>query len=174
MVTGLARILISLFVVVGSSLTATAAPDVVRVPMKHYSGTWLEIARTPMFITDGCVAGFTTYRRGRGPADVEILDGCHQGTPSGTLKTVKGKGRLLDPNTTRAKLYVRYPFFISFNYWVLYVSPDQGWFISADPQLNHLWIYARRIPNAHKLSVMVRKAKNLGYDVNKLEFPQAK
>ena len=31
--------------------------DVVQVDTTHYSGKWLEIGRTPMFITDGCVAG---------------------------------------------------------------------------------------------------------------------
>ena len=152
----------------------SAEPNVAKVPVDHYRGTWLEIARRPMFITDGCVAGFTTYRAGKSPKEIEVLDGCHAGTPSGKLKTVRGKGRLLDADTTRAKLRVRYPLFITFNYWVLYISPDKSWFISADPQLKNLWIYARRPPTRHKLSIMVRKARTLGYDVSKLEFPPAR
>ncbi len=38
------------------SAPASAEPKVVKVGRDHYTGTWLEIARTPMKITDGCVA----------------------------------------------------------------------------------------------------------------------
>jgi apolipoprotein D and lipocalin family protein len=37
--------------------------------------------------------------------------------------------------------------------------------------MTNLWIYARAIPTKAKLKTMVRKAAQLGYDVNKLEFP---
>jgi len=174
MKTVLIAFFISMFGTLGTVALA-AEPNVAKVSLDHYSGTWLEIARRPMWITDGCVAGFTTYHAGNSSEEIEVLDGCHDdGTPSGKLKTVKGKGHLLDADVKRAKLQVRYPFFITYNYWVLYVSPDKRWFISADPHLDNLWIYARRRPTKHLLSVMVRKARALGYDVSKLEFPPAR
>lgn len=148
-----------------------AEPQVVQVRSSHYKGTWLEIGRRPMWITDGCVAGYTTYRPGTRPDQILVEDGCREGTPSGKLKTIKGRGTLVDAETTRAKLRVRYPFFITFNYWVLYQSPDRDWFISADPQMKNLWIYARKAPSKAKLKVMVDKASALGYDVRQLEFP---
>jgi apolipoprotein D and lipocalin family protein len=150
---------------------ARAEPAVVRVDNSHYRGTWLEIGRRPMWLTDGCVAGYTTYRPGPRAGQMLVEDGCREGTPTGKLKTVKGKGELLDVETTRAKLRVRYPFLITFNYWVLYEAPGRDWFISADPEMKNLWIYSRHVPSKHKLSVMVKKAKSLGYDVRKLEFP---
>ncbi|MCX7304733.1 MAG: lipocalin family protein [Hyphomicrobiales bacterium] len=161
-------------VLIGFPSLATAEPKVAQVGRSHYTGTWLEIARTPMFITDGCVAGFTTYRAGKRSDEVSVVDGCYEGVPSGKLKTVNGKGRLSDATTTRAKLRVRYPFLITFDYWVLYTSPDKSWFISADPKLKHLWIYSRTVPSRKALSIMVRKAQTLGYDVGKLEFPPAR
>lgn len=173
MKTLLVAFFISIFGMLGTVALA-AEPNVEKVPLAHYSGTWLEIARRPMWITDGCVAGFTTYRAGKNSKEIEVLDGCHDTTPSGKLKTVKGKGRLLDADARRAKLRVQYPFFITYNYWVLYVSPDKSWFISADPQLKNLWIYARHPPTKNLLSIMVRKARALGYDVSKLEFPPAR
>lgn len=150
---------------------ARAEPAVVHVDKNHYRGTWLEIGRRRMWLTDGCVAGYTTYRPGPRAGQIVVEDGCHQGSPTGKLKTVKGKGELLDLETTRAKLRVRYPFFITFNYWVLYEAPGHDWFISADPEMNNLWIYSRRVPAKSKLSGMMKKAKSLGYDVRKLEFP---
>ena len=150
---------------------ARAEPAVVHVDKSHYRGTWLEIGRRPMWVTDGCVAGYTTYRPGPRAGQIMVEDGCREGTPTGKLKTVKGKGELLDVETTRAKLRVRYPLLVTFNYWVLYEAPERDWFISADPEMTNLWIYSRRVPSKHKLSVMVKKAKSLGYDVRKLEFP---
>lgn len=141
------------------------------VPMSHYSGTWLEIARRPMMLTKNCVAGFTTYGPGARPGEVAVVDGCHQDTPSGKLKTIKARGILHDAGGDNAKLEVRYPLFITWNYWVLYEAPDHSWFISADPAMKNLWIYTRAVPSADDLAVMVAKAKALGYDTTQLEFP---
>ncbi|MDV6331469.1 lipocalin family protein [Asticcacaulis sp. 201] len=147
------------------------APKTVAIPMSHYSGTWLEIARRPMWLTNGCVAGYTTYGTGQTPGEVTVEDGCHTDTPTGKLKTIKGKGTLTDAGGDNARLRVQYPFFITWNYWVLYEAPDHSWFISADPAMKNLWVYARAVPSPQDRAVMVAKAKALGYDVTKLEFP---
>lgn len=169
-----AAFLVWWILLIGGTSPALAEPQVVQVAKSHYTGTWLEIGRTPMFITDGCVAGFTTYSRGNNPDEVAVVDGCYEGSPSGKLKTIKGKGRILDADTSLAKLRVRYPLLITFNYWVLYTSPDKSWFISSNPSMTNLWIYSRRAPSRKSLAVMVRKAQELGYDVSKLEFPATK
>lgn len=157
-----------------SSLPVRAAdgsPKVVHVDISHYRGTWLEIARRPMFITDGCVAGYTTYKPTSNRTVIAVEDGCRKGTPDGPLRSVSAYGRIEDFGSTNARLTVNYPFFITFKYWVLYQSPDRTWFISADPEMKNLWIYARHRPSKALLARMVAKAKSLGYDVRKLEFP---
>ena len=156
---------------VGLASHAKAEPAVVKVDKSHYTGTWLEIGRRPMWLTDGCVAGFTTYKPGDAPNKIMVQDGCREGTPQGKLKTIEGIGTLTDARGDKAKLKVRYPLLITWSYWVLYKSPDRSWFISADPDMKNLWIYARKAPSKAKLAVMVKKAKELGYDVTKLEFP---
>lgn len=150
---------------------ASAEPRVVNVGPEHYRGTWLEIGRTPMWLTDGCVAGYSTYRPGKTKDRVMVEDGCREGTPSGRLKTVNGVATIQDFGTTNAKMQVRYPLLITFNYWVLYKSRDRSWFISANPSTTDLWIYARKVPSNTQLARMVNKARSLGYDVRKLEFP---
>ena len=144
---------------------------VAAVPMDHYSGTWLEIARRPMMLTNGCVAGFTTYRPGDASGVILVEDGCHKQTPNGQTKTIRGKAEILDAGATNAKLRVHYPFFITWEYWVLYEAPDHSWFISADPTMKNLWIYARKVPTQDERAAMVAKAQALGYDTGKLEFP---
>ena len=158
-------------IIYGSAQAASATPKVVKVGPDHYRGTWLEIGRTPMFLTDGCVAGYSTYRQGDAPDEVLVEDGCREGSPEGALKTVRGIGKIQDFGSTNAKMRVRYPFLITFNYWILYKAPDKSWFISANPSMTDLWIYARSVPSKTKLQRMIRKARELGYDVGKLEVP---
>lgn len=148
-----------------------AASHPPSIDMTHYTGTWLEIGRRPMWITKDCVAGYTTYSPGARPSEIAVEDGCHDKTPDGKLKVIHGRGELLDAGAGNAKLRVHYPFFITFNYWVLYEAPDHSWFISADPKMHNLWIYCRTVPDAAARAVMVQKAKDLGYDVSQLEFP---
>ncbi len=155
----------------GFSGLAFAEPKVVAVGKDHYRGTWLEIGRTPMWLTDGCVAGYSTYKPGKTPGEIEVQDGCRVGMPRGRLKTVNGKGRIIDFGQANAKMRVRYPLLVTFNYWVLYKSPDKSWFISSNPEMSNLWIYSRTVPSKAALRRMVRKASDLGYDVRKLEFP---
>ena len=155
----------------GPASSASAAQKSVAVGLDHYQGTWLEIGRRPMWLTDGCVAGYSTYRLEKIPGEVKVEDGCYVGAPGGRLKSVEGDGRILDLGHNNAEMRVRYPFLITFNYRVIYKSPDKKWFISADPEMKNLWIYARAVPSKAKLKMMVRKAGQLGYDVRKLEFP---
>jgi apolipoprotein D and lipocalin family protein len=169
------KCLVGVLWLAGTLVPHTAAatePEVVKVGADHYRGTWLEIGRRPMWLTDGCVAGYSSYRRGKSPDEVLVEDGCRVGNPEGRLKTVRGTGRILDFESDNAKMRVRYPLLITVNYWVLYKSPDKSWFVSADPDMTNLWIYSRTVPSKAKLSMMIRKASQLGYDVRKLEFPE--
>jgi len=153
------------------SIPTANLPQTAAIPLSHYSGTWLEIARRPMWLTDGCVAGYTTYSPGAKPNEIAVEDGCHKDTPTGKPKTIKARGVLTDAGGANAKLEAHYPFFITWNYWVFYESPDHDWFISADPKMKNLWIYSRTVPSPKVRAVMVAKARELGYDVTKLEFP---
>lgn len=54
---------------------------------RFYSGMWHEIARRPMAITNGCVAGATEYGRS-GKGSIQVLDSCRMGSPQGEVKTV--------------------------------------------------------------------------------------
>ncbi|HEV7323307.1 MAG TPA: lipocalin family protein [Ensifer sp.] len=161
--------------VFAASQTFAGERVLARIGDDHYTGTWLEIGRTPMFITDGCVAGYTTYQKADEPKRVLVEDGCFEKTPNGEKKSIRGIGTIVETeNGSKATLRVKYPWFIVFEYRVLYKSPDKRWFISADKDMNNLWIYARSAPSKSGLKTMVAKAASLGYDVGKLEFPKTK
>jgi apolipoprotein D and lipocalin family protein len=67
-----------------------AAPQPVRPidAARFYAGRCYEIARTPMKLTDGCVAGTTDYFT---DADGTLIDrdACRDGSPVGKEKTVR-------------------------------------------------------------------------------------
>lgn len=138
---------------------------------QHYSGVWHEIGRRPMLITNNCVAGATEYRPGASPNEILVRDTCEVGAPGGKERAISGKGTIEDPGTN-AKLHVRYNLLAKRDYWVLDRADDGSWFISADPQMKDLYIYARdpQISDA-KVAELTRRAGELGYDTSKLEFP---
>jgi apolipoprotein D and lipocalin family protein len=155
---------------------APAAPQPTRAVdlQRFYSGTWVEIGRRPMRLTDGCVAGATTYRI-VSPTRIAVRDTCHAGSPSGKLKVIGGPARIRDPGTN-AKLHVSYRLLgfipVARDYWVLDHDEDYAWFISADPKFHDLWIYTRTTrPDPALTARLVERAKARGYDVSKLEFP---
>lgn len=168
-------------VVMTLALAACASgprPEDVRAPQptrtvdleRFYSGRWLEIARLPMSLTDGCVAGATNYVVVN-PTRVDVRDTCQVGTPQGREKAIGGRGEVLDPGTN-AKLRVRYlGGFITWDYWVLDHDEAYTWFISADPTFEKLWIYTREVPSAAERDRLVARAQALGYDTSRLEFP---
>jgi apolipoprotein D and lipocalin family protein len=141
---------------------------------RFYTGTWYEIGRRPMSLTNGCVAGGTTYTP-QGGDRVTVLDFCHDGSPTGKLKTLGGPAQIVDPGVN-AKLHVSYRLFgivtIPRDYWVLEHAPDYSWFISADPSFHDLWLYTRNPhPTRADIAALVARAKALGYDTSLLEFP---
>lgn len=169
---------LSLFALSGCATADRAASPLspaVRIDaQRFYTGTWYEIGRRPMKLTDGCVAGGTTYTP-QGGDRVRVLDFCRDGSPTGKLKTIGGPARITDPGAN-AKLHVSYRFLglipIQRDYWVLDRAEDYSWFISADPTFHDLWIYTRKPdPTAAELAPLVTRAKALGYDTTLLEFP---
>jgi apolipoprotein D and lipocalin family protein len=167
-----------LFVLAGCATAGPAASPPRTVAnidaARFYSGTWYEIGRRPMSLTNGCVAGGTTYTP-RGADRGDVLDFCHGGSSTGALKTIGGPARILDPGSN-AKLHVSYRLFgfvpIARDYWVLARADDYSWFISADPSFHDLWIYTRDPhPAQADIAPLVARAKALGYDTSVLEFP---
>lgn len=163
-----------------ASLTPAAQSASAPQPLKRidvgrfYAGLWHEIGRRPMSITDGCVAGATRYGRGAG-GEITVLDSCQIGTPEGEAKTIGGPGTILDPGFN-AKLRVDYTLAgivpIQQDYWVLDRADDYSWFISADPTFRDLFIFTRSPAiGPAELRRLVNRARSLGYDVSKLEFP---
>jgi len=169
---------VALALTLGACVTAPS-PSQYRAPQptkpidaeRLWSGRWLEIARTPMSITDGCVAGASNYRL-TAPTRVAVRDTCQRDTPTGREVAVEGNGQILDPGAN-AKLRVKYFWgFVTWDYWVLDRADDYSWFIATSPTLDKAFIYTREVPGRAERDALVRRLGELGYDVTRLEFPE--
>lgn len=160
-----------------ASMTAarqTRAPEPAK-PIEvasHFSGRWYEIGRTPMRLTDGCVAGYTDYLREGGR--LIQRDACRDGAPTGKEKVVAGPLKILNPGLNN-KVHVNYRLFgflpVGRTYWLL--DHGDGWFIMATPDLKLVNIYTRDPrPDADTLVQLIARTRALGYDAGKLEFPE--
>ncbi len=139
-----------------------------------FTGRWFEIARTPMKLTDGCVAGTTDFSRDRS-GRLTDHDACRNKTPEGKEKQFSGPVTILDP-TQNNKFRVSYKVFGIFTaprtWWVLDHGDDYGWFIISDPSFKIVSMFTRAPnPSASEVADLTARAKALGYDTSKLEYP---
>ena len=140
---------------------------------RFYTGRWYEIARTPMKLTDGCVAGTTDYLPK--PSVLIDRDACRAGSPTGKEKVFAGPVTILDPGRN-TKVRVDYQVFglldVARTYWMLDHDDDYRWFIVSDPAFENVNIFTRDPrPSPDQVSRLTARLHELGYDVGKLEFP---
>jgi apolipoprotein D and lipocalin family protein len=141
---------------------------------RFYSGRWYEIARTPMKLTDGCVAGTTDYHTDEHGRLID-RDACRAGSPEGKEKVFAGPVSILNPGQN-TKVQVHYRVFKIFTatktYWMLDHDDDYRWFIVSDPALKTVSLFTRAArPSADEVKQLAARAQALGYDASKLEYP---
>lgn len=150
------------------------APQPVRSvdAARLYDGLWLEIGRPQLSLTDGCVAGTTTYRLA-GPTGLRLRDTCQADTPQGKEKALTASAVILDPGTN-TRFRARYFWgAITWEYWILDHDDDYRWFISSDPTFERVWIYTRQAPDAAELERLKARVAALGFDPARLQYPPA-
>ena len=154
----------------GWMVQAAPTPTSKTVDPKRYAGRWYEVARMPNKIQSNCDAATSDWSREADGA-FQVVQTCHMGAASGSLKTWRGSGHIVD-ETTNSK--IRIGFFgglVQVDYWVLDRGDDYSWCMLSTPNPKFLWIMSRR-PNltADQKAALVAKARALGFDVTRLIF----
>ena len=141
---------------------------------RFYTGRWYEIARTPMKLTDGCVAGTTDYIH-RSDGQLIDRDACRMNTPDGQEKVYQGPVTILNPgmNTKITVHYIVWGFIpVGRTYWMLDHDDDYTWFVVANPAFDTISLFTRNPrPSGSEVAALTNHARDLGYDTKKLEFP---
>ncbi len=151
-----------------SGRSAPPVRTVARVDLARYVGKWYEVARYPNRFQEGCVAStaiYTLLPDGR----VEVVNRCREGSPDGPERSVRGKARVVDPDTNaRLKVTFFWPF--SGDYWILGLGPEYEYAVVGTPSRKYLWILSRtpELPEkAYREAVAI--AREQGFDPERIE-----
>jgi len=155
------------------SASEAAAPSPAKpVELQRYVGRWYEVARVPNHFENGaeCQAPTADYRQDDKGA-VTVVQTCHQNFPRGPRKTYHATARILDPGAN-AKFRLTFFLVVNKDYWVLDHADDYRWAIVGDPTGEYLWLFSRQPDASNEVkNAMVARARTLGYDTHRLEFP---
>ncbi|MDR3509884.1 MAG: lipocalin family protein [Caulobacteraceae bacterium] len=166
--------IIAIFLALGALTSVAAAtvpgPSSKPVDPKKYVGRWYEVARMPNKVQANCAAATSDWAR-QPDGQFQVIQTCHMGSATGSEKTWRGSGRIVD-EVTNSKF--RIGFFgglVQMDYWVLDRGDDYSWCILTTPNPKFLWIMSRR-PNLTpaQTTALIERARSMGYDVSKLIF----
>lgn len=138
-----------------------------RVELSRYLGKWYEIASYPQSFQEGCTATTATYTL-RDDGEIDVLNRCRKGEPTGELDTAEGRARVVDKKTN-AKLEVS--FFRPFwgDYWIIQLDDDYQWTVVGHPSRDYLWILSRTptLPDT-TYEAIIDRLKQQGYETERL------
>lgn len=122
--------LIAGLVMIAGTASADAPEPRRTLDLDRFMGRWYEILRTPNDHQRDCWAASQVWSR-RAANDFSIVQSCHQGSRSGSVRTFNTRARVID-STTNAKFEAS--FFgglIRQRYWVIDIAPDYSWMIAS-------------------------------------------
>ena len=154
-----------------------AGPAVAKAPepkkpveIDRFLGRWYEIARTPNVNQKNCFAPEMNWTR-VGPDRYAVAQVCHKGSRKGAAATNKGAATVADTRTFAKLNLAFFGGVVRQEYWVIDRADDYRWAIVGTPGGNFIWILARKpLLSAPERAEAVGRARQLGYNVKKLEF----
>ena len=138
------------------------------VDLKAYSGLWYEMGRYENRFETNC-EGVTAEYTPLSDGSVQVINTCHQASPTGPVKVSKGNAKLVQ-NANGAKLKVSFfgPLYFG-NYWILDHADDYSWSIVGEPSGKYLWLLTRQAnPAPADKALIEARAHQLGYNVDLL------
>ena len=166
------RILVAAALSLALAAPAFAAAPEPKKPVDpaRFTGRWYEQARLPSPYQKDCWGStFDWDRKKDGSLDVVVS--CRLGSPTGKAKVQRARATVLDPKTN-AKLRVSFMGGLaSAEYRV--IDHGSGWVLMGTSGGNYLWVLSRT-PNlsAAARDAAVARAKALGYNVSRFEYPR--
>ena len=141
-----------------------------RVEIPRYMGVWYEIASYPQWFSRNCFNTSATYTL-RSDGNVDVLNQCHKGSPTGVLKSAKGVAYVANTDTNaELKVSFFWPFYG--DYWIVELGEDYEYAVVSEPGRSTLWILSRTTEmEKSKLESLLERLANVhGFDLSKLKF----
>jgi lipocalin len=144
-----------------------------NVSLEKYMGTWYEIARFPHSFERNLVGVTATYSLKKN-GNVRVVNQGYKNSLNGKLSIAKAFAKIPDANEPgRLKVFFFWPF--GADYLILDLDKEYRWVLVGSSSPNFLWILSRTPQMPEKdYENLINKAKDLGYDTNRLELVEQK
>ena len=144
-------------------------PTVKTLDIERYMGKWYEIARFDHRFERGMVGVTATYSL-NDDGTILVLNSGHNGTLDGEMEIATGKAKQPDPEYPgQLKVSFFWIFYAQYNIMVL--DDDYSYALIGSSSDKYLWILSRTPQMSNEtLSMLIQKAKALGYDTSKLIY----
>lgn len=159
-----------LLIIILFTLNANALEPVKFASIDKFSGLWYEIARTPNFYQEGCVASSVEYVL-QEDNTYNIYNRCFENEIGGKLIEYSGVGKTASKNKKSiSKIDMTYFWIFTKRYNIVYIDQDYKNAVVSDEDKKNIWIISRT-PNMkkEKLDFILEKLK-AHIDLNRLIF----
>lgn len=155
--------------------SAKMKPHIQAVDLEQYAGTWYEVARFPHRFERNLTGVTVTYTL-KPDGHIEVVNKGFKGDLNGPIRKARGKAK---PAGNPSFGHLRVSFFWIFyaDYFILDLDQQHyQWALVGSSSPNFLWILSRSPQmDADIFDRLVNKAKELGYEVSRIEkVPQPK
>lgn len=153
------------------SLALAGAPEPRRpIDIDRFMGRWYEIVRTPNDGQKNCHAASQIWSQ-RPDGTFDIAQTCRKGSPSGPVRKVDTRARILDPNTNAKFEASFFGGLLKRKYRVIDRSDDYEWMIASTSDGDFVALLSRQPAMSRgDVSSLIRRMRALGFTANKLEI----
>ncbi|MDG2523475.1 lipocalin family protein [Caulobacter segnis] len=164
------RTLAAMMVAFALPAAAFAAAPEPRKPIEidRFMGRWYEIVRTPNDGQKNCHSASQLWSQ-RPDGTFDIAQTCRKGSPSGPLRLVETRARILDPGTNAKFEASFFGGLLRRKYWVIDRSDDYGWMIASTADGDFVALLSRQptMPDG-QVQALIARMRSLGFVKNQL------
>jgi len=140
-----------------------------EVNLDRFIGKWYEIARFPHRFEEGLVGVTATYEY-KENGKIKVINQGYKDSLDGELKTAIGKAKLAKSGNP-AHLKVSFFWIFYADYLILELGENYDYALIGSTSDKYLWILSRTPQmDDNTYTMLVQKAKERGYDVDKLSL----
>lgn len=151
------------------SVALAAAPEPRKsIEIDRFMGRWYEIVRTPNDGQKNCHAASQLWSQ-RPDGTFDIAQTCRKGSPTGPLRSVETRARVLDPGTNAKFEASFFGGLLRRKYWVIDRSDDYGWMIASTSDGEFVALLSRQpsMPDG-QVQALIGRMRSLGFVKNQL------
>ncbi len=133
---------------------------------EKYMGKWYEYARLPHFFEKDLDSVYAIYQL-KENGEISVLN---VGYKNGVMQSIEGTATWEKPH---AELSVSFFWTVSSPYRVIQLDSDYTLAMVTSSTMNYFWILSRTVEvDPEKAQNYIQYAKSLGFEIEKLQYPQ--